>query len=374
MTRGRWLDVARIVGVGIVVALYRAGVLALPALFAAVAVGLYPLVKTGVLDLVRERKIGTEIFVTIATVIAMLGREYVAGAVLMTIILIAEFIADLNTDRARASIKALIGSVPQAALVRRPTGDVTVPLGEVKPGDVVIVRAGEKIPVDGVVRGGDASVNQAPITGESVPQEKQKGATVFAGTVVETGALDIEAQKIGGDTMFSRIVALVETAEESQAPVQRLADRVAAWLIPVVLVFLLAVWFVTRDLRMIITLLIFTSPAELGLATPLVVIAGIARAARMGILLKGGIYLELLAKVRILAFDKTGTLTVGRPVVTKVERFAESVNEEDLLRLAAAAERRSSHPLAAAVVERAASDGLDVPEPASFEVVRGRGV
>jgi len=197
---------------------------------------------------------------------------------------------------------------------------------------------------------------------------------VFAGTVVELGALDVETQKVGGDTMFSRIVALVETAEASQAPVQRLADRVAAWLIPVVLVFLVGVWFITHDLRMIITLLIFTSPAELGLATPLVVIAGIARAARMGILLKGWIYLELLAKVQILAFDKTGTLTVGRPVVTKVERFDESVSEELLLRLAAAAERRSSHPLATAVVARAQDAELDIPEPSAFEVVRGRGI
>src|SRR5215218_7646172 len=374
MTRGRWLDVARIVGVGIVILLYRMGVAPLGVLFAGVAIGLYPLAKTGLLDLVRERKIGTEVFVTIATVIAMIGREYIAGAVLMTIILIAEFIADLNTDRARASIKALIGSVPQTALVRRATGDVTVPLGEVKPGDVVIVRAGEKIPVDGVVRGGDASVNQAPITGESVPQEKQAGAPVFAGTVVESGALDVETQKVGGDTMFARIVALVETAEQSQAPVQRLADRVAAWLIPVVLLFLLVVWFVTRDLRLIITLLIFTSPAELGLATPLVVIAGIARAARMGILLKGGIHLEQLAKVKVLAFDKTGTLTVGRPAVVRVQRFDEATSEADLLRLAAAAERRSSHPLAKAVVDRAASARIDVPEPTTFDVVRGRGV
>ena len=180
--------------------------------------------------------------------------------------------------------------------------------------------------------------------------------------------------KVGGDTMFSRIVALVETAEESQAPVQKLADRVAAWLIPVVLLFLLGVWFVTHDLRMIITLLIFTSPAELGLATPLVIIASIARAAQAGILLKGGIYLEQLAKVRVVAFDKTGTLTVGRPAVVRVERFDDAVSEVELLRLAAAAERRSSHPLAKAVVERAEQDGGQVPEPTSFEVVRGRGI
>lgn len=374
LTRERWIEISRIIGVSIVVLLYQQGVVPLSVLFVAVAFGLYPLAKTGVLELLHERRIGTEIFVTVATVIAITGREYVAGAILMTIILIAELIAELNTERARASIKALIGSVPEAALVRRPDGDVTMPLAEVKPGDVVIVRAGEKIPVDGVVRAGDAAVNQAPITGESIPQEKTPGSTVFAGTVVELGALDVETQKIGGDTMFSRIVALVESAESERAPVQKLADRVAAWLIPVVFLFLLGVWFVTRDLRMIITLLIFTSPAELGLATPLVVIAAIARAARSGILLKGGIYLEQLAKVDVIAFDKTGTLTIGRPEVVRIDRFDAATSEENLLRLAAGAERRSSHPLAKAVVTRAESRAIEIPEPKRFEVVRGRGV
>ncbi|ODT03042.1 MAG: cadmium-translocating P-type ATPase [Gemmatimonadetes bacterium SCN 70-22] len=372
MTRARWLAVARIALVGAIVAVYGAGLLPLPALLATVAVGLWPLVRVAALQLLRERKVGTELFVTVATVVAMLGHEYVAGAVMMTIILIAELIAELNTERARASIRSLLGSVPQTALVRRPQGDARVPLAEVRPGDVVIVRAGEKVPVDGAVRVGDASVNEAPITGESMPKEKRAGATVFAGTVVELGAIDVVTERAGSDTMFARILALVESAEESRAPVQRLADRVAAWLIPVVLVFLLGVWIVTRDVRLIITLLIFTSPAELGLATPLVVIAGIARAARAGILLKGGIYLEELAKARVLAFDKTGTLTVGRPQVMAVERFGDAADEETLIRLAAAAERRSSHPLAAAVVARAS--GLDVPEPSSFEVVAGRGV
>lgn len=376
LTRDRWLEIARIVVVGIVIAAYAAGFVPLPVLLVAIAVGLYPLLKTGVLDLVREHKIGTEIFVTIATVIAMLGREYTAGAILMMIILIAELVAELNTERARASIKALIGSVPDQALVRRggTEGDVSMPIASVKPGDVVIVRAGEKIPVDGVVRAGDASVNQAPITGESMPQEKTPGAEVFAGTVVELGALDIETQRVAADTMFSRIIALVESAEAEQAPVQKLADRVAAWLIPVVLVFLVGVWFVTHDVKMIVTLLIFTSPAELGLATPLVVIAAIARAARSGILLKGGIYLEQLAKVDAIAFDKTGTLTIGHPEVVRIDRFDEGTSESELLRLAAGAERRSSHPLAKAVVARAAAESIDVPEPSAFSVVRGRGV
>ena len=374
LTRDRWIEIARIVGVGVVILLYQQGVVPLPVLFGAVAAGLYPLAKTGLLELRRERKIGTEIFVTIATVIAMLGREYVAGSILMVIILIAELIAELNTERARASIKALIGSVPETALVRRPGGDVTVPVAEVRQGDVVIVRAGEKIPVDGIVRSGDASVNQAPITGESIPQEKSPGATVFAGTVLELGALDIETEKVGGDTMFSRIIKLVESAEEQRAPVEKLADRVASWLIPVVLVFLIGVWFVTHDLRMIITLLIFTSPAELGLATPLVVIAAIARSARSGILLKGGIYLEELAKVDVIAFDKTGTLTMGTPEVVGIDRYDAGTDDATLLRLAAGAERRSSHPLAKAVVTRAQSQSLEIPEPTRFEVVRGRGV
>jgi len=374
MTRERWIEIARIVGVGLVVLLFSRGIVPLSVLLAGVAVGIYPLVKKGLLDLVHEHRIGTEIFVTIATGIALLGGEYAAGAILMTIILIAEFIAELNTERARASIKSLIGSVPNVALVRRSDGEVSLPVEQVVVGDVVIVRAGEKIPVDGVVQKGTASVNQAPITGESLPQEKNPGAQVFAGTVVELGALDIETAKVGGDTMFSRIIALVETAEESQAPVQRLADRVAAWLIPVVLLFLLAVWFITHDLRMIITLLIFTSPAELGLATPLVVIAAIARAAKAGILLKGGVYLEQLAKVKVLAFDKTGTLTVGRPAVDRIEILDSTMDEATLLRFAAAAERRSSHPLAKAVVERAESQKIDIPEAEDFEVTAGRGV
>lgn len=373
MTRERWWSVLRIVGVSTIILLYYRGILPLPVLLTAVAVGLYPLVKVGLLDLVHEHKVGTEVFVTLATVIAMLGREYVAGSILMLIILFAEFIADLNTERARASIKALIGSVPQTALVRRQEGDREVPVADLRVGDIVIVRAGEKFPVDGIARAGEATVNEAPITGESMPKTKGPGDQVFAGTVLELGALDVETGKVGGDTMFGRILALVETAEEQKAPVQKLADRVAAWLIPIVLVFLLGVYLATHDLRMIITLLIFTSPAELGLATPLVVIAAIARATRAGILLKGGVHLEELAKVKILAFDKTGTLTVGKPQVIRIETFAPAT-EDELLRLAACAERRSSHPLAEAIVRHAEERKLALSEPGRFEVVRGRGV
>lgn len=374
MNHERWIEVGRIVLTGAVAFLYWQQLVPLYVLWAAVAIGLYPLVKTGLIDLFTERKIGTEIFVTIATLVAVFGGETVAGAVLMVIILIAEFIAELNTDRARASIKSLIGSVPQTALVRENGSERTVPIAEIKAGQVVLVRTGEKIPVDGLVVGGSAAVNQAPITGESVPQDKVEGSQVFAGTIVESGAIDVRTDKVGGDTIFSRIINLVENAESERAPVQKLADKVASWLIPIVLIFLVGVFLITRDVSKVVTLLIFTSPAELGLATPLVMIAAIARAARNGILIKGGLYLELLAKADAMVFDKTGTLTANKPEVVQVQSFDPAFTEDDILRLAAAADRRSAHPLAKAVVDGAARRTIDIPEPQNFEQLQARGV
>ncbi len=374
MTRERWIEVGRIVFTGLMALLFWRGLIPVQILWIAVAVGLYPLVKTGALDLMHERKIGTEIFVTVATLVAMIGGETVAGAVLLSIILIAEFIADLNMDRARTSIKELIGSVPQVALVRSSGGERTVPIDQLQLNDVVLVRAGEKIPVDGTIVGGAASIDEAPITGESIPKDKTVDAIVFAGTIVASGAIDIRTEKVGGDTIFSRIIALVESAESEQAPVQKLADKVASWLIPVVFIFLIGVYIVTRDVRTIVTLLIFTSPAELGLATPLVMIAAIARAARTGILVKGGLYLESLAKVDVMVFDKTGTLTANKPEVVRVEIRDARFTESELLSLAATADRRSAHPLAKAVIDHATAKQIAYAEPDQYEQLQGRGV
>nr|QFE31777.1 heavy metal translocating P-type ATPase [uncultured bacterium] len=374
MTRHRWMEAARIGLTGLVAILFWQGLVPIEVLWLAVAIGLYPLVKTGVTALFHERKFGTEIFVTIATLIAMIGGETVAGAVLMVIILIAEFIADLNTDRARASIKALIGAVPQVALVRSHGSERTMPISEVKKGDVVLVRTGDKIPVDGVVEGGQGAANEASITGESLPRDKRSGDEVFAGTILESGALDVRSVRVGADTAFSRIISLVENAEAQQAPVQKLADKIAGWLIPLVFVFLIGVYLVTRDVRMIVTLLIFTSPAELGLATPLVMIAAIARAAQNGILVKGGLYLEQLAKADVIVFDKTGTLTANAPVVVAVKPVDGAPDGSRILQLAAAADRRSAHPLARAVVDAARAKNLDIPEPTSFDQIQGKGV
>tara|TARA_R110000868_G_scaffold255767_1_gene512366 strand:- start:279 stop:2060 length:1782 start_codon:yes stop_codon:yes gene_type:complete len=360
--------------VGIASLLFYFNVIPLPILIVAMAFGLYSLVKTAVLDIIKERKIGTELFITIAVIISVVGKEYLAGAVVLMIILIAEYIASASTEKARASIKELIGSVPKTAIVKKNNSELVVQITDLKIGDIVLVKAGEKIPVDGKVIDGTGSVNQAPITGESVPQEKTVGSEAFAGTILELGALDIEMTKAGLDTVFSRIISLVEEAESQQAPIEKFTDKVASWLIPLVFIFVGTVYFFTRDVKLVIALLIFTSPAELGLATPLVTIAAIARAAREGILIKGGLFLEELAKVTTIVFDKTGTLTVGSPIVNAVEIVDPVYNENQLVQIAAAVDRRSSHPLAKAILSYADKLKLTYGEPENFEVLKGRGV
>ncbi len=367
-------EIVRIITVGIASLLFYFNVIPLPILIVAMAFGLYSLVKTAVLDIIKERKIGTELFITIAVIISVVGKEYLAGAVVLMIILIAEYIASASTEKARASIKELIGSVPKTAIVKKNNSELVVQITDLKIGDIVLVKAGEKIPVDGKVIGGTGSVNQAPITGESVPQEKTVGSEAFAGTILELGALDIEMTKAGLDTVFSRIISLVEEAESQQAPIEKFTDKVASWLIPLVFIFVGTVYFFTRDVKLVIALLIFTSPAELGLATPLVTIAAIARAAREGILIKGGLFLEELAKVTTIVFDKTGTLTVGSPIVNAVEIVDPVYNENQLVQFAAAVDRRSSHPLAKAILSYADKLKLTYGEPENFEVLKGRGV
>src|SRR5215217_639471 len=367
-------EIVRILTVGIASLLYYLGVIPLPILLAAMAFGLYSLVRTAATDLIKERKIGTELFITIAVVISVLGKEYVAGSVVLMIILIAEYIAAASGERARNSIRELIGSVPKTTIVKRNGKEETVAIEDLKIGDVVLAKAGEKIPVDGKVTGGSGSVNQAPITGESTPLEKQSGSDVYAGTIVETGALDIEMTKAGKDTVFSRIISLVEEAETGQAPIEKFTDKVASWLIPVVFIFVGVVYFYTRDVKIVIALLIFTSPAELGLATPLVTIAAIARAAREGILVKGGLFLEELAKVTTIVFDKTGTLTAGSPEVNRIEITDTAFTEAQLVQLAATVDRRSSHPLAKSILRYADQLNLSYAEPENFEVIKGRGV
>lgn len=372
--REHWDELASIFIVGIACLLFILNILSLPLLITAVLFGLFTIAKHAISELITERKIGTELFITIAVIIALLGKEYLAGAVVLMIILIAEYIASVSGERARASIRDLIGTVPKVATVKRDGKHEVVDLSDIKTGDIVLVKAGEKIPVDGEVVSGDGAVDQASITGESMPQEKLIGSEVYAGTILESGALDIEVTRLAGDTVFSHIVSLVEEAESREPAIQKFTDRVAAWLIPIVFIFVLVVYLYTHDIKLIIALLIFTSPAELGLATPLVTISAIARAAREGILVKGGRYLEALARADTFVFDKTGTLTLGTLQVDEVTVDDGSMTETELITLAASADQRSGHPLARAIVEYAEKVGVSHLEPEQFEVIKGRGV
>ena len=372
--REHWLEIAGIVIVGISSLLFYIQVLPFPALLIAMLFGLFPLSKTAVTELFHERKIGTELFITAAVIISILGAEYLAGAIVLMIILIAEYIASVSGERARASIKELIDSAPKTVIVKRGGQEHIIPIDEVQISDIVLVRAGDKIPVDGTVIRGEASVNQAPITGESMPQEKVADSLVYAGSIVESGALDIRVDKFIKDTVLAKIISLVETAESEKAPIEKFTDKVASWLIPVSFVFVGVVYFYTRDVQLIIALLIFSSPAELGLATPLVTIAAIARAAKEGILVKGGLYLEGLAKVDTFVFDKTGTLTIGKPVVQHIEILDRNMSEFDAIQFAASVDRRSSHPLAQAILSYAKERNVVLLEPDSFENIQGRGV
>jgi Cd2+/Zn2+-exporting ATPase len=275
--------------------------------------------------------------------------------------------------RARRSLGSLMSLVPTIAHVRRDGKEVDATASDLAVGDVVVVRAGERVPVDGVVQSGMASVNQAPVTGESMPVDKSEGDEVFVGTLAETGALIVEAQRVGEDTTLARIAQLVEQAQQREAPIQRTLDRLAGWLVPVMLTLSVLVFVFTHDTARAITVLIVACPCALILATPTAMMAAIARAARAGVLIKGGQYLEATARLHTIVFDKTGTLTYGEPEVTHVSRFDEH-SERELVAIAAVAEKMSAHPVARAIMRKATALGLFTADPSQFQAHHGRGV
>jgi P-type Cu+ transporter len=250
---------------------------------------------------------------------------------------------------------------------------VELPADQVVRGEVVVVKPGERIPVDGTVVDGRASVDQAPITGESVPMEKQRGDTVYAATICERGALRVRTDRVGPDTTFGQIVRLVEEADASKAPVQRFADRFTAYYMPVVIVSAILTYVIGGNATAAVATVLVACSCAIAMATPVTVLAAVGRAARRGIIVKGGRYLEMLAKIDTVVMDKTGTLTLGRPEITDVLPI-DGGNEAELLALAASVERRSEHPLAAGILRAAQVRGLMLTEPQEFEVYPGEGV
>ena len=355
-----------------------------------VAIGLYVLSYVaggyeGAISAARMLRRGV-LDIDFLMIVAALGAAYLGewseGAILLFLFSLSGALETFAMDRTRRAIEKLMALRPPVATVRRNGQEVEVPVEEVHIGEEVIVRPGEAIPLDGVVKDGVSAVDQSPITGESIPVTKKKGDKVFAGTINTEGSLVIEVTKKAEESTLARIIALVEEAQSERAPLQRFIDRFSQPYATSVVLFVVAYfgigwqilgWPLADVLYRSMTLLVVASPCALVISTPASFLSAIAAGARNGILFKGGVHLENLAKVRVMAFDKTGTLTVGKPTVTDVVP-APGHTEADLLYLAASVERRSEHPIARAIVRYAQERHLTLEEPEAFRALVGKGV
>ncbi len=319
------------------------------------------------------RRMTMELSMSIAIIAAAAIGEFLTALVVTLFVLVAEVLENLTVDRGRRAIRDLLDFLPNSMLVRREGVAVETPAEKVRRGDAVLVNAGALVPVDGIVIKGHSLVDQARITGESVPVKKVAGSNVYAGTINQTGVLEIKVERVGRDTSCGRILEGVEQAEHSRAPVQRLADRLAGYIVYFAIASALLTFAVSRDVRSTIAVVIVAGACGVAAGTPLALLGGIARAARLGVIIKGARYLEILARSNTVVLDKTGTLTFGGTQVRSVMR-APGVTEDQVIATAAAAELRSEHPLGKAIVAHALAAGLQIDEPEQFDHSPGCGI
>jgi P-type Cu+ transporter len=343
-----------------------------PAWLIVILLGGYPIFNKVVRAAAQGRVI-SHTLMTLGAAAAIAVGEWPAAVIVVFFMRLGEYVEGFATERAGHAVKGLAAMSPQTARVEREGREVEVPVAEVRVGETVIVRPGEKIPVDGEVTGGQATVDQSTITGESMPVEAGPGARVFASSIASLGTLHVRALQVGANTTFGKVIKMVEEAEIHRAEVQRFADRFSGYFLPVVMTIAALTFLVSRDPLATAAVLVVACSCSIALATPIAMIASIGAAARQGILIKGGKYLEALKSADVLLIDKTGTLTLGRPHITDIASFGEFSTEE-VLSLAAAAERYSEHPLAEAVRLAAADRNLSLQKPEQFESVPGMGV
>jgi Cd2+/Zn2+-exporting ATPase/Cu+-exporting ATPase len=337
-----------------------------------ILIGGFPIFKEALADLFKGR-MTMELSMTIALVAASAIGEFFTALLITVFVLIAEIIEGMTVGRGRGAIKQLLDLLPQTVEVRSEGQVAARGLSAVRVGDVVLVRPGGHIPVDGVVVSGHSFVDQANITGESMPVEKIPGARVFAGTMNQSGVLEIGTDKIGQDTAFGRIIELVERAERSRAPIEKIADRLAGYLVYFALACAALTFWITRDARSTISVIVVAGACGIAAGTPLAILGAIGRAAQQGVIVKGGRYLEGLSNVDIVVLDKTGTVTLGTPEVLDVQAV-EGVSPQEVVRIAASAERFSEHPLGKAIVKKAGAWSLDISEPQDFQYTPGKGI
>ncbi len=324
-------------------------------------------------DDVRHRRMSMETSMLIAITAAAAIGEWTTALVITAFVLAAEILEDLSMDRGRDALTDLMAFLPETVQVRSAGEVVTVLLSDVQPGQVVVVGPGGRVPVDGVVVAGQSTADQSRITGEPLPVDIGVGSEVFAGSINQVGAVELRAERVGPDSSYGRIVEAVRQAQSSEPPVQRLADRLAAYLVYLALAGAVVTYLVTRDLTATISVVVVAGACGIAAGTPLAVLAAIARIARSGAFVKDGAHLEALSAVDTVVLDKTGTLTTGAPTVVGI-RTTDAVGTDELLALTAAAESYSEHPLGQAVVAHARSQGLKIRPAEGFEYQPGRGV
>ncbi|MGI6149082.1 MAG: heavy metal translocating P-type ATPase [Firmicutes bacterium] len=319
----------------------------------------------------QVRVVSIDVLVTIAVTGAFFIRNFEESAIVTFLFLFGAYLEQRTLNKTRSAIKELTEMAPESALKQMEDGEfVEVPVDEVDVGDVLLVKTGAKVPVDGTVLAGEGSVNEASITGESIPAAKDPGSRVYAGTILDNGTLQIVADRVGEDTTFGRIIELVEEAQDSKSEAERFIDRFSRYYTPAVLVLGLLTWLFSRNIELAITILVLGCPGALVIGVPVSNVAGIGNGARHGILLKGSEVISDFSRLDVMVFDKTGTLTIGKPVVTETEYYDSSIDAT--LSYLASVERESDHPLAKAVLE---AIGETSYFPVSdTEVVKGAGI
>jgi Cu+-exporting ATPase len=332
----------------------------------------YPVFRTVIQATLRWQVIAHTVM-TIGVLAALAVGQWATAAVVVFFMRVGDFAEHFTTERGRRAVKDLMALAPRTARVERAGTEIELPVDQVRVGEIVLVRPGETIPVDGDVVSGQATVNQATITGEAMPVEVESGATVFAATQATLGSLRVRTTKVGKDTTFGRVIALVEGAEANRADVQRLADRFSGYFLPVVVSVAAVTFLLSRNPLAVAAVLVVACSCSLALATPIAMLATIGAAAKQGILIKGGKYVETLARADVLLLDKTGTLTLGKPQLTDVVPL-DGLSPTDVLTLTASVERDSEHPLAEAIRRAATTQGLTMTETTDFAAIPGHGV
>ncbi|MDF2524080.1 MAG: heavy metal translocating P-type ATPase [Clostridiales bacterium] len=321
----------------------------------------------------RYRVLGIDALVTLAVTGAILIGEYWEASAVTFLFMLGSYLEAKTIEKTRSAIKALLDLAPVSARVLRDGKEIELSADEVIKEDIVLVKPGEKISVDGTIIEGKAYINQSAITGESMPVNREVDDTVFSGTIIESGYLKIRADKVGEDTTFSRILEMVEEAQDKKAKTQKFLEVFSKYYTPGIMILAAIVFIITKDVGLALTLLVIACPGALVISTPVSIVAGIGNGAKHGILIKGGEIIEKLGTVKVIAFDKTGTLTVGRPEVTNIKAIG--MGEEELLSIAASAEMYSEHPLAKAILKKARLvQGDEIIHPEESEIITGQGI